>query len=87
MGCGLVALHENIGITGKQYGVGLWCQNRPEWQVVDLACGSQALYSVSLYDTLGPETTEYIINHASLACVAASLNHIPTLIKLSLIHI
>ena len=82
LGCGLLALHENIGITGKQYGVGLWCQNRPEWQIVDLACGSQSLFSVSIYDTLGPETTEYIINHASLACVAASLNHIPTLIKL-----
>ncbi|GAB7340640.1 hypothetical protein MBLNU457_7038t2 [Dothideomycetes sp. NU457] len=83
LGCGLVALHENVGVTGKQYGVGLWCQNRPEWQIVDLACSSQSLYSVSLYDTLGPGTTEYIINHASLACVAASLNHIPTLIKLA----
>jgi long-chain acyl-CoA synthetase len=35
-----------------------------------------------LYDTLGPDTTEYIINHAELVCVAASLNHIPTLLKL-----
>lgn len=43
---------------------------------------SQSLFSVSLYDTLGPDTTEYIINHASLSCVVTSLMHIPTLLKL-----
>ncbi len=43
---------------------------------------SQSLYTVSIYDTLGPSTTEYIINHASLPCVVASLPHIPTLLKL-----
>jgi len=43
---------------------------------------SQSLFTVSLYDTLGPDASEYIINHASLACVVTSLPHIPTLIKL-----
>lgn len=43
---------------------------------------SQSLFTVSIYDTLGPETTEYIINHATLSCVVTSLNHIPTLLKL-----
>jgi len=43
---------------------------------------SQSLYTVSLYDTLGPSATEYIINHASLPCVVTSLPHIPTLLKL-----
>ncbi len=82
-GSGLRALHEQLGIAGAQYGVGLWCQNRPEWQIVDLACMSQCLYSVSIYDTLGPDTTEYIINHASLTAVCTSLSHIPTLLKLA----
>lgn len=49
---------------------------------LDLACMSQSLYTVSLYDTLGPSATEYIINHAALPCVATSLPHIPTLLKL-----
>lgn len=82
-GVGLVALHESVGVFSAQQGVGLWCQNRPEWQIVDLACMSQSLYSVSIYDTLGPDTTEYIINHASLMTVCASLSHIPTLLKLA----
>ena len=83
LGIGLVALHEQVGVTGTQHGVGLWCQNRPEWQIVDLACMSQSFFSVSIYDTLGPDTTEYIINHASLTAVCSSLAHIPTLLKLA----
>lgn len=43
---------------------------------------SQALYTVSLYDSLGHSATEYIINHASLPCIATSLPHIPALLKL-----
>ncbi|KAI4156419.1 MAG: hypothetical protein LQ341_000010 [Variospora aurantia] len=82
LGVGLVEINKQAGVVEQKYGVGLWCQNRPEWQLIDLACMSQSLYSVSLYDTLGPSATEYIINHASVPCVATSLPHIPTLLKL-----
>lgn len=44
---------------------------------------SQSLYTVSIYDTLGPDTTEYIINHATLTCVITSLPHIPTLLSIA----
>ena len=81
-GVGLVELHRREGVEDETYGIGLWCQNRPEWQITDLACMSQSLFSVSLYDTLGPDASEYIIRHASLACVVTSLPHVPTLLKL-----
>lgn len=81
-GVGIVELHKRAGLTDAKFGVGLWCQNRPEWQITDLACMSQSLFSVSLYDTLGPEASEYIIRHANLHCVVTSLPHVPTLLKL-----
>ena len=81
-GVGIKELHNREGVTLPSYGVGLWCQNRPEWQITDLACMSQSLYTVSLYDTLGPEASEYIIRHAELACVVTSLSHVSTLLKL-----
>ncbi|KAJ5470811.1 hypothetical protein N7530_008168 [Penicillium desertorum] len=82
-GAGLVELHHKHDChRSGQYGVGLWSQNRPEWQITDLACISQSLYSVSIYDVLSPDATEYIINHAELSCVVTSLPHIPTLLKL-----
>ncbi|KAA6409794.1 MAG: AMP-binding enzyme [Lasallia pustulata] len=81
-GIGIVELHKQEGVTEEKYGVGLWCQNRPEWQITDLACMSQSLFTVSLYDTLGPSATEYIIKHASLVCIVTSLPHIPVLLRL-----
>lgn len=81
-GVGLVHLHRDAGVQDSKFGVGLWCQNRPEWQITDLAAMSQGLFTVSIYDTLGPDTTEYIINHASLHCVVTSLSHVATLLKL-----
>lgn len=82
-GKGMVELLESVGVSGRQIPIGLWCQNRPEWQITDLACMSQSNYTVSIYDTLGPDTTEYIINHATLPAVVTSLAHIPTLLKLA----
>jgi long-chain acyl-CoA synthetase len=82
-GAGLVELHEGLGIRDEHFAVGLWCQNRAEWQITDLAIASQSLVTVSLYETLGPDTTEYIVNHANLACVVCSLPHIPTLLQLA----
>ncbi|KAH8125840.1 hypothetical protein ACSS6W_005605 [Trichoderma asperelloides] len=83
LGAGIVEIHKAIGHNADKYGVGLWSQNRAEWQITDLALASQALFTVSLYETLGPDASEYIINHAELVCVACSLPHIPTLLKLA----
>jgi long-chain acyl-CoA synthetase len=43
---------------------------------------SQSMFTVSLYETLGPEATEFIVQNAELAAVACSLPHVPTLLKL-----
>ncbi|RMZ77273.1 hypothetical protein DV738_g4504, partial [Chaetothyriales sp. CBS 135597] len=81
-GAGIVEVNQRAGITGSQYGVGLWMQNRPEWQIADLGLMSQSLYSVSLYETFGPQACEYIINHAELSSIVTSLVHVPILLKL-----
>lgn len=44
---------------------------------------SQSYYSVSLYDTLGPESTEYIINHASLHVICCSTDHIEAIVEMA----
>ena len=43
---------------------------------------SQSLFTVSLYDTLGPDASEYIIKHAGLACVVTSLGHVGALLRI-----
>ncbi len=36
LGVGIVELHKKLGVTEDKYGVGLWCQNRPEWQITGM---------------------------------------------------
>lgn len=82
-GSGLLELHRRVGVTADKFGVGLWCQNRAEWQITDIALSSQSLFTVSLYETLGPETSEFIVKHAELTCIVTSLPHIPTLLAVA----
>jgi long-chain acyl-CoA synthetase len=56
--------------------------NRTDFDTPDLAAMSQGLFTVSLYDSLGADTTQYIINHAGLHCVVTSLMHVPALLRL-----
>ncbi|KAI8389388.1 hypothetical protein BD560DRAFT_344284 [Blakeslea trispora] len=76
-------LNHTIGETRtQQIPIGIWSINRPEWTLADLACASYSLYSVALYDTLGPDTVEYVINHAEIETVVCSGDHIADLLKL-----
>ncbi|KAH9849968.1 acetyl-CoA synthetase-like protein [Lenzites betulinus] len=63
--------------------VGIWSMNCPNWQVVDLALQAYAKVGVSLYNTLGKDSAEFIINHAELTVVFAAPVHIPALLKLA----
>ncbi len=83
-GAGLMHLHKQHVMNGKsrQFGVAVWMNNCPEWQLTDLACQRQALFSVALYDTLGPETSQYIMDLCEVSVVVTTIDHIPTLLNL-----
>jgi len=42
--------------------LGIFAKNREEWAVVDLACMRSAITIVPFYDSLGPNSVEFIIN-------------------------
>ncbi|KAK3139307.1 hypothetical protein QOZ80_5AG0381110 [Eleusine coracana subsp. coracana] len=57
--------------------IGLYFINRPEWIIVDHACAAYSYISVPLYDTLGPDAVQFIVNHATVEaifCVPQTLN-------------
>ncbi|PUZ43684.1 hypothetical protein GQ55_8G027800 [Panicum hallii var. hallii] len=57
--------------------IGLYFINRPEWIIVDNACASYSYVSVPLYDTLGPDAVQFIVNHATVEvifCVPQTLS-------------
>jgi len=56
--------------TGEK--VGLYSINRAEWVIAEQACYHYSFITTPLYDTLGPNAVEFIINHASLPIVVCS---------------
>ncbi|XP_047149058.1 probable CoA ligase CCL6 [Vigna umbellata] len=62
-----------LGFAMKSRGVnpgdrcGIFGSNCPEWIIAMEACNSCAVSYVPLYDTLGPNAVEFIINHAEVS--------------------
>lgn len=86
IGAGLVQLGVNVGEH-----VGFYSKNRSEWMIGALGCWSQSIVIVALYDTLGAESTQYIINHSGLKVLFVAKENlaqlVPLLPNLSLTHI
>lgn len=61
---------------------GTWSKNCVEWQVADLSLHAFSRISVPLYDTLGNDSVEYVINHSEINLVFTSSSHLPQLYKL-----
>lgn len=66
--------------------VTLFASNRWEWVLTDLACSSYSLTNTALYDTLGPEASNYILELTESPVVVTTKNHIQTLIDLKRDH-
>jgi len=60
---------------------GIYAKNRPEWLLGYLAALSQNITLVPLYDTLGPDATQYVINHAEISVVLSSYENLKKLLK------
>jgi len=52
--------------------LGIYSINRPEWMITHHAADAHSLCLVPLYDTLGPEAVQFIINQADLRVVCCS---------------
>ena len=50
---------------------GIYTANRVEYQVITLACFSQALTCVPIYDTFGEHIVNYVCNHAEICVMFA----------------
>ncbi|OLY79044.1 Long-chain-fatty-acid-CoA ligase 5 [Smittium mucronatum] len=72
---------EKSAILDRKWAVAIYSLNRPEWAITDKALPTQSLYSVALYDTLGHDSMEYILNHSEASIVVCSLDKIHKLLS------
>ena len=71
----------NLGLVPNTSKVGIYSLNRSDWAISDLGAISQALPVVSIYDTLGDNVVEYVVNHAELELVFTEKEKTPILFK------
>lgn len=57
--------------------VGMYAKNCAQWTLIQYAIMSQGLIVVPIYDTLGPNTVEYVCNHAETKIVCVSPENYP----------
>lgn len=60
----------------------LYSRNRKEWVLTDLACQNYNICNTSLYDTLGPTTSSYILNLTESPIAVCSKDRLDVLLKI-----
>ncbi|CAI0446855.1 unnamed protein product [Linum tenue] len=76
-----------IGSAMRSLGVnpgdrcGIYGSNSPQWITAMEACNSQAVTYVPLYDTLGANAVEFIINHAEVSIAFVQENKLPAVLS------
>ncbi|KAM9901371.1 hypothetical protein OXX79_004581 [Metschnikowia pulcherrima] len=60
----------------------IYSANRAEWVITDLACVAYSVTNTVLYDTLGPNASEYILNLVASPIVVTSFEHIEGILDL-----
>jgi long-chain acyl-CoA synthetase len=62
--------------------IGIFAKNSLEWMLCDLAGALGGITSVTLYDTLGAISTEYIINQCELKTICLTNDKIKVILDL-----
>jgi long-chain acyl-CoA synthetase len=62
--------------------IGVYAKNCEGWVLTDFACCFSGLVTVTLYDTLGGDSSEYIIKQSELKTVVCTADHIKDLIQI-----
>lgn len=64
----------------------LYLTNRPEWMITDLVALAYSITNTALYDTLGSNTSEYILSLTESPVVLTSALHVKRVIDLKKAH-
>ncbi|KAI8341153.1 hypothetical protein BC941DRAFT_391170 [Chlamydoabsidia padenii] len=70
-----------LGLS-RQEAIGIYAINRPEWTMTEQASYRQAFIIVALYDTLGAEAIEYIVNQTDMEYIVATADKLKNITQL-----
>ena len=76
-------LFNEVKVESRRYRLlGIYGKNSEGWVETDIACWLSNIGVVTLYDTLGANSTEYIIEQTEISTIACTSDHIDTLIEI-----
>lgn len=79
-------VHQNLSYDptrkGDSFILTIFSHNRPEWALADLTSIAYSITNTALYDTLGPNTSKYILKITESPIVLCSKEKIANLIEL-----
>ena len=62
--------------------VSIFAVNRAEWVLTDLACSAFSITNTALYDTLGPDVSQYILNTTESPIVVCTIDKVRAVLEL-----
>jgi long-chain acyl-CoA synthetase len=71
-----------LGKNQKMKFMGFYCRTREEWVVGDFGCHMDSITIVTIYETLGIDSVEYILKQTELTTILAESIYLGTLLKI-----
>ncbi|TPX31806.1 hypothetical protein SmJEL517_g04949 [Synchytrium microbalum] len=84
-GSGLCQLKMELcgGKEEDKWHFSIFANNRPEWFIADHGAICYGLVSAALFDSLGPESVSYIINHSDSHGLITTIDRIPSALSIA----
>lgn len=67
----------------EQDRLGFYAKNQAEWVIGSEACAAYSLVSVAIYDTLGEENREFVVNQAQIKAVVTTRSLLKNIVALA----
>jgi len=73
---------EILGKNIKMKFLGFYARTREEWMIGNFGCQMDSITIVTIYETLGINSIEYILKQTELTTILAETNHLVTILRL-----
>ena len=81
--CPEISVDDDIlGKNIKMKFMGFYCRSREEWHIASFGCQMDSITIVTIYDTLGLQSLEFLLKQTELTTIFAESRNLETILKL-----
>ena len=72
-----------LGKNIKMRFMGFYSRTREEWKIADFGCQMDSITIITIYDTLGIDSLEYLLKQTGLVTILSETKNLDTILKMS----